>query len=90
MKPSRCCSRPNIHDPLGLRDRAILETLILDRHAASGAGAAEAVGPRLERATVSIRQGKGKKDRIIPLGDRAALWVRKYLEEVAAATGERA
>ena len=35
----------------------------------------------LERVTVTIRQGKGKKDRIIPMGDRAAAWVRKYLTE---------
>ena len=35
----------------------------------------------LERATVTIRQGKGKKDRIIPLGDCTALWVRKYLDD---------
>jgi hypothetical protein len=35
----------------------------------------------LERATAMIRQGKGKKDRIIPLGDRAAAWVRKYLDK---------
>jgi integrase/recombinase XerD len=35
----------------------------------------------LERSTVTIRQGKGKKDRIIPLGDRTALWIAKYLEE---------
>ena len=35
----------------------------------------------LERGIVTIRQGKGKKDRMIPLGDRAALWIRKYIEE---------
>jgi integrase/recombinase XerD len=35
----------------------------------------------LERATVTIRLGKGKKDRFIPLGDRAAAWIAKYLVE---------
>ena len=39
-------SQPNIDDPLGLRDRAILETLLLDRHAPLGAGALETVRPR--------------------------------------------
>jgi integrase/recombinase XerD len=70
-----------IHDPLGLRDRAILETLY-----STGMRRLELVRLTLwdldlERATVAIRQGKGKKDRIIPLGDRTALWVQKYLEE---------
>lgn len=36
----------------------------------------------LERGTVFIRSGKGNKDRIIPLGERAILWIRKYLQEV--------
>ena len=31
--------------------------------------------------TVMIRQGKGKKDRVIPIGDRALAWVAKYLDE---------
>jgi integrase/recombinase XerD len=71
----------NIHDPLGLRDRAILETLY-----STGMRRLELVNLKLwdldlERATVTIRQGKGKKDRIIPIGDRAAAWVRKYIEE---------
>ena len=35
----------------------------------------------LERVILTVRQGKGKKDRMIPLGDRTALWVRKYIEE---------
>lgn len=34
----------------------------------------------IERGTLLVRQGKGKKDRLLPLGDRAALWVRKYIE----------
>ena len=68
-------------DVLGLRDRAILETLY-----STGMRRLELVSLKLwdldlERATVTIRQAKGKKDRAIPLGDRAALWVRKYLDE---------
>lgn len=35
----------------------------------------------LERGTVMIREGKGKKDRLLPLGARAAAWLDKYLEE---------
>jgi integrase/recombinase XerD len=73
--------QPDVHDPLGLRDRAIMETFYT-----TGMRRLELVNLKLwdldlERATVTIRQGKGKKDRIIPLGDRTALWVLKYLEE---------
>ena len=71
----------NVHDILGLRDRAILETLY-----STGMRRLELVNLTLwdldlERGAVTIRQGKGKKDRMIPIGDRAAAWVRKYLEE---------
>jgi integrase/recombinase XerD len=74
-------AQTDVRDTLGLRDRAILETLY-----STGMRRLELVNLRvwdldLERATVSIRQGKGKKDRIIPLGDRAAAWMRKYLDE---------
>jgi len=33
-------------------------------------------------ATIFIRQGKGRKDRIVPIGARALRWVDRYLEEV--------
>ena len=35
----------------------------------------------LERGTVMIREGKGKKDCLLPLGARAAAWLDKYLAE---------
>ena len=31
-----------------------------------------------QRGTVMIRQGKGKKDRLIPIGERALAWIEKY------------
>ena len=34
-----------------------------------------------ERATLTVRQGKGKKDRMTPIGERALAWVEKYLRE---------
>ena len=36
----------------------------------------------MERGTVVIRQGKGKKDRMIPIGDRALAWIERYQVEV--------
>jgi integrase/recombinase XerD len=74
-------AQTNIHDALGLRDRALLETLY-----STGIRRLELVKLKrwdldLERVTVTIRQGKGKKDRILPLGDRAAAWMRKYLDQ---------
>ena len=35
-----------------------------------------------ERGTVMVRQGKGKKDRMIPIGERALKWIEKYQVEV--------
>ena len=35
-----------------------------------------------ERGTVMVREGKGKRDRLIPIGERALAWIGKYLDEV--------
>ena len=74
-------SQPDIHDPLGLRDRAILETLY-----STGMRRLELIHLKLydldlARGIVTIRQGKGKKDRVIPIGDRAVAWIEKYLAD---------
>jgi integrase/recombinase XerD len=73
--------QPDIADPIGLRDRAILEVLY-----SSGIRRAEVIHLKLydldvERGTLLVRQGKGKKDRFVPIGERAIAWVEKYIHE---------
>jgi integrase/recombinase XerD len=72
---------PDVTTPRGLRDRAILEVLL-----STGIRRQELVELRLfdldvSGGAVTIRQGKGKKDRMIPIGERALAWVERYLEE---------
>lgn len=69
-------------EPLGLRDRAMLEALY-----STGMRRAELTSLRtdavdLNRGTVFIRQGKGNKDRVVPIGERACRWIERYVFEV--------
>jgi integrase/recombinase XerD len=69
---------PDVGNSIGLRDRAILETFY-----STGMRRLELINLTvhnidLERGTVMIRQGKGKKDRLIPIGERALAWIEKY------------
>jgi integrase/recombinase XerD len=75
-------NQADIQDPLGVRNRAILETLY-----STGMRRMELIGLKLfdldaERGTIMVRQGKGRKDRMIPIGDRAVAWIDKYLADV--------
>ncbi len=70
---------PPADTPLGLRDRAILETLY-----AAGLRVGELVGldigdADLERGFVRAF-GKGAKERVVPLGDRAVDALKEYIE----------
>jgi hypothetical protein len=74
--------QPDLTDPMGIRDRAILEVLY-----STGIRRMEVLGLKLtdldaERGTLLVRQGKGKKDRMVPVGERAITWLTKYLEGV--------
>jgi len=68
---------PDLGDPLGLRDRAMLEVLY-----ACGLRVTELISLTLEQ--VSMRQGvlrtfgKGNKERLVPLGDEALHWLERY------------
>jgi len=70
---------PDVKTTLGLRDRAILEVLY-----ATGLRVSELVSlrPRDLNLEVGIVTcfGKGRKERIVPLGGQARRWVRRYLE----------
>jgi integrase/recombinase XerD len=85
--------QPEVSTAVGLRDRAILEVLY-----STGMRRSEVLGLQLgdidaERGTVMIRQGKGRRDRMVPIGERASQWVERYRtgareELVKAARGE--
>ncbi|MEW6446204.1 MAG: site-specific tyrosine recombinase XerD [Pseudomonadota bacterium] len=73
-------SAPEIDTPLGLRDRAMLETMY-----ATGLRVSELVA--LGRAQISLSAGvlrvlgKGRKERLTPLGAEAIHWIERYLAE---------
>lgn len=71
-----------VHTLRGVRDRAVLEVLY-----SSGIRKGELIALQLndldlERGTLMVRLGKGRKDRLVPLGERACAWVNRYLLEV--------
>jgi len=71
---------PDLNQSIGLRDRAMLETLY-----ASGLRVSELVG--LKGTEVSLSEGvvrvtgKGSKTRLVPLGEVAVDWIGRYLKE---------
>jgi integrase/recombinase XerD len=71
---------PEVGEPLGLRDRAMLELMY-----ASGLRVSELVGLRTFELSLPDQvlrvQGKGSKERLLPFGDVAADWLRPYLAE---------
>jgi integrase/recombinase XerD len=81
-------SAPDTETLRGLRDRAMLETLY-----ASGLRVSELV--RLERGRADLETGtllvlgKGNKERLVPIGRTARLWIGRYLREVRPAQDRR-
>jgi integrase/recombinase XerD len=69
---------PDVQTPLGLRDRAMFELLY-----ATGLRVSELVGIRLFELSLNdnvVRvMGKGSKERLVPLGEVAADWLRRYI-----------
>ena len=72
---------PDVATPLGIRDRAILEVLY-----ATGLRVSEIIGLRPGDVDLEVGLltclGKGRKERLVPLGSQACGWVRRYAAEV--------
>lgn len=71
---------PNLSEPAGLRDRAMLELIY-----ACGLRVSELVSIKTTEVSVSdsvVRvTGKGSKTRLVPMGEEAADWIARYLRE---------
>jgi integrase/recombinase XerD len=75
-------AQADVAEPLGLRDRAMMEVLY-------STGVRRAELSRLclydvdaDRGTLTVRLSKGRKDRTIPIGERALHWLGRYVDEV--------
>jgi len=79
--------QPNVTESLGLRDRALLEVLYSTGIRRSEVARLKVIDVDVNEYTLMVRQGKGKKDRLLPLGERAAEWVKKYLYEARVELG---
>jgi integrase/recombinase XerD len=75
-------SVPDSTDLLGLRDRAMLELFYGTAIRLGELAKLETGDIHHTRKTLHIRNGKGNKDRIVPIGDRAMHWLTRYLDEV--------
>ena len=73
--------QPDVTGAEGLRDRAILETFYSTGMRRMELAHLKVYDLDADRGTLTIRQGKGRKDRVIPIGERALAWIDKYLRE---------
>ncbi len=79
---ARIRRQTSIQGELGIRDRAIIETFY-----STGIRRSELINLKLYDAdtrngTLMVREGKGRKDRLVPLGRLAARWIERYRDEV--------
>ncbi|MDN5843464.1 MAG: site-specific tyrosine recombinase XerD [Alcaligenaceae bacterium] len=72
---------PDTHSTLGLRDRAMIETLY-----ATGLRVSELISLKVQDTSMTegvlrVVMGKGGKDRLVPLGEEALDWIARYIKQ---------
>jgi len=75
-------SIPDIADPLGIRDRAVLELFYSTGIRRTELVRLDIEDLRCDAGLLLIRKGKGGKDRLVPVGGRALGWIGRYLDTV--------
>ena len=78
----RLLAVPDVTDPLGIRDRTMLEVFYSCGIRRTELCRIELPDMNTERRTLHVRLGKGKKDRVVPIGTRAVHWLEHYLQAV--------
>lgn len=78
---SELMETPDTSGPLGARNRAILELLYGGGLRVSEVCGLDMSDIEFADCTVRVRSGKGKKDRIVPLGNLALTAVRQYMDQ---------
>ncbi len=78
----RVLAQPDLFTLLGVRDRTLLEVLY-----STGIRRTELIRLRLvdidpARGSLFVREGKGRRDRLVPVGERALAWAQRYLSDV--------
>lgn len=82
---------PDTTTPLGIRDRALLEVLYSTGVRVGELEQVFLLDVDCASQTLHIRHGKGDTERVVPLGQTAAQWVKRYLDDVRPAlTRQRA
>ena len=74
--------QPNLSLPAGIRDRAVMEVLYSTGMRLNELIHLEVYHADLSDKALYIRKGKGKKQRVVPLGKTAVKWLREYLEKI--------
>jgi integrase/recombinase XerD len=80
----RLMEQPIVSTPRGLRDRALLELLYATGMRVSELLSLRPADVNLEASYLTC-SGKGSKQRIVPIGDEAADWVKRYLRDARSA-----
>jgi integrase/recombinase XerD len=72
---------PNVSDPLGVRNRTMLEVFYCTGIRRAELCRLELLDVNAGQRTLHVRLGKGRKDRMVPLGARTLYWLCRYLRE---------